>query len=230
MKSVLKEFCELFGYCVLVVCFLFASYLLLINFYHYKELNKTVDRNFASENLYSSVKTTIEEAKENVKSVNASGNSNKESGASLIKTGFDTCITALENSNFYKLSEKNSFSEKDIYDTNKEMYNTINNKCLFYIPYYIEGANKTYNVGSSYEKELKSDILFVKDKVGSYSDYLYTKSLGNSSYKYSTSISTSTIYNDLEKNINLTIYNYRELANAVLELSSWYVDEFGGVR
>lgn len=230
MKSVLKEFCELFGYCVLVVCFLFASYLLLINFYHYKELNKTVSRNLATESVYSSVVDEIKEVKSMVESVDSTGSSNKQLGANIIKSGFNGCISALENSNFYKLSEKNSFTEKDIYDTNKEMYNTISNKCLFYIPYYIEGAYKTYGVGSSYEKELKSDISFIKDKVNVYSDYLYTKSLGNSSYKYSTTISTTTIYNDLDKNINLTIYNYRELVDAVLELSSWYVDEFGGAR
>lgn len=230
MKSVLREFFELMGYCVLVVCFLFASFLLLINVYHYKELNKVDSRSLGTESTYLAVKDIVSNIEKNVSSVKFTDSSNKSNGGMLIRDSINTCTDYIKNSNFYKLSDKTEISEKDIYDTNKEMYNTLNNKCLFFIPYYIESAQKTYNVASSYDNELKDDIEFTKSKIASYSDFLYNKSLGNSSYNYSTSITTSTIYNDLNKSINLTISNYEELARTVEKISLWYVDEFGGAR
>lgn len=230
MKSVLKEFFELMGYCVLVVCFLFASFLLLINVYHYKELNKVDSRSLGTESTYLAVKDAVSNIEKNVSSVKFTDSSNKSNGGMLIRDSINTCTDYIKNSSFYKLSDKTEISEKDIYDTNKEMYNTLNNKCLFFIPYYVESAQKTYGVGSSYDDELKDDVEFTKNKIASYSDFLYNKSLGNSSYNYSTSISTSTIYNDLNKSINLTISNYEELARTVEKISLWYVDEFGGAR
>lgn len=230
MKSVVKEFLELMGYCVLVVCFLFASFLLLMNVYHYKELNKVDNRSLGSEERYLAVKDIISSVENNVSLVKFTDSSNAANGAKLIKDGFDSCINYMKNSSFYKLSEKTYITEKDIYDANKEMYNTLNNKCLFFIPYYIESANNTYGVGTSYEKELKDEVEFQKDKVSLYSDFLFNKSLGNSAYKYSTSITTSTIYNDLNKSVNLTIANYEDLARTVEKISLWYVEEFGGAR
>ncbi len=230
MKSVFKEFFELMGYCVLVVCFLFASFLLLMNVYHYKEVTRVENRNFSQESSYVSVKDTVSSIEKNVKLVNFTDNSNEALGGNLIKDGINSCVTSIKNSKFYALGEQTSITEKDVYDINKEMYNVVNNKCLFFIPYYVDTTIKTYNVATSYEKELKDDIEFSKNKIADYSSFLFNKSLGNSSYSYTTSITNSTIYNDLNRSINLTITNYQELARAVERISLWYVDEFGGAR
>lgn len=230
MKSIVKEFFELMGYCVLVVCFLFASFLLLMNVYHMKEISRVESRSLAQENTYISVKDTMSDIEKNVNSVSFSTSSNMASGGSLIKDSLNSCISSIKESKFYALGDKMSIDYKDVYEVNKEMYNDVNNKCLFYVPYYIESATKTYNVGKSYEKELKEDIEYSKSQISDYSNFLFNKSLGNSSYSYTTSISNSTIYNDLNNSINLTISNYQQLVRTVEKISLWYVDEFGGAR
>lgn len=230
MKSIVKEFLELMGYCVLVVCFLFASFLLLINIYHMKEISKVESRNFAQENSYLSVKETVENIEKNINSVSFTTGSNKTSGGTLIRDSLNSCVSAIKESKFYTLSDQTLVDYKDVYEINKELYNDVNNKCLFYVPYYIDSAIKTYNVGKSYDDELKKDVEYFKNQISEYSNFLYNKSLGNSSYSYTTSISNSTIYNDLNNSINLTISNYQQLVRTVEKISVWYVDEFGGAR
>ncbi len=231
MKEILKEFLELLGYCVLGVCFLFASYLLLINLYHYREISVSQQRILLSEESYSDFTETIEKIKKNINSVDLNGSTNSQfvSAASGIKSGFDSCIKDLEASYFYQLGQKNMIVTQDIYQANKEMYNTINNKCLFFIPYYIETSAEGYGYGDSFEY-MKDDVEFKKERIFVYSDFLFNKTLGNSSYSYTTSVSRSTIYNDLNQTINMTISNYNELVNTVLDISEWYVDEFGGAN
>lgn len=231
MKEIYKEFLELLGYCVLVVCFFFSSYLLLINLYHYNEIAVSQQRILSTEESYTSFKETLSEIKNDISSVSFAGitDSKKVSAAMSVKNALDGCVSVLESSAFYNLDQKNVIVIKDIYDTNKEMNNTINTKCLFFVPYYIEASIESYGYGQSFDK-IKDDVEFKKERIFVYSDFLFNKTLGNTAYSYTTDVTRTTIYNDLNQSINMTISNYNELVNTVNDISDWYVKEFGGAN
>lgn len=131
MKEILKDFSTLFANGILVICLMVASFLVLINLYHSKEVSYEYYAELSEDDRYTSIKDSIEVMKTNVEAVPSSNNP----AASGVKQVIDRCITALESSSFYKLDEKDYIHFKDIYNANSELASELNNTCLFALSY-----------------------------------------------------------------------------------------------
>ena len=154
----------------------------------------------------------------------------KNYGTTTAKPIYDyytSCKKSLNDGTFAKLESKNSITAKDVYDSNNEILNEYNNKCIFYIPYNITVINKIYNPTYSFKsifKNTEQKRAIIIDNA----DYLVKSVLGNSSYGFVTDNNRNSIYNKNNNELRLTINNYNLMASILEDVANWYVAEFGG--
>lgn len=225
MKEFFADFLELLTNCVLVLCLAFASFLLIINFYHYKEVNNLQQVDMTSTS-YSDYKNSLAKVDKKMKSVKLVG-AGYDTTAKPIYQYYSACKKALDDGTFAKLGNKNGISGKDVYDSNKEILDDYNGKCIFYIPYNITViAKNNQSVGSfnSVFKKTEEKRNIVIDNA----DYLVKSGLGNSSYSFATDTARGTIYNKTSNELRLTMDNYKLMVSILDDVANWYVQEFGG--
>ena len=226
MKDFFAEIIELLTICVLVICFAFASFLFISNFYHYKEISSSQTINMKEDGKYKEYKATLARVDKKMKSVNYE-RSEYGSTAKPIFDYYSMCIKDLKEGTFAKLENQSFINAKDIYDANNEIINTYNNKCIFYIPYNITVIGKTNNFNHSFKnvfKKTEEKRNIVLDNA----DYLTKSGLGNSSYGFTTETSRNSIYSKTTNELKLTMNNYNMMASILENVANWYVAEFGG--
>lgn len=224
MKEFFADFLELLANSVLVICLAFASFLLIINFYHFKDISRS--EVVEGTEMYSEYKKALNSVDKKMNSVNI--NSNKyDTTAKPIYAYYSGCKKALDEGTFAKLENKQAISAKDLYDSNNEILKTYNGKCIFYIPYNITVINKAYNPSVSFNKVFKLTEEKRKIVIDN-ADYLTKSGLGNSSYSFRTDTARSTIYNKTAIEYKLTVNNYKTMVSILDDVANWYVAEFGG--
>lgn len=224
MKEILKDFSTLFANGILVICLMVASFLVLINLYHSKEVSYEYYAELSEDDRYTSIKDSIEVMKTNVEAVPSSNNP----AASGVKQVIDRCITALESSSFYKLAEKDYIHFKDIYNANSELASELNNTCLFALSYTTSNdilGNTEY--ASSYEP-VNTLVEEERNIVITQTDYLKNRLLANSTYSYMTDTTRNSIFNETEANLFLLVSSYDRVTSSLERVTNWYVDTFGG--
>lgn len=224
MKEILKDFSTLFANGILVICLMVASFLVLINLYHSKEVSYEYYAELSEDDRYTSIKDSIEVMRTNVEAVPSSNNP----AASGVKQVIDRCITALESSSFYKLDEKDYIHFKDIYNANSELASELNNTCLFALSYTTSNdilGNTEY--ASSYEP-VNTLVEEERNIVITQTDYLKNRLLANSTYSYMTDTTRNSIFNETEANLFLLVSSYDRVTSSLERVTNWYVDTFGG--
>ena len=222
MKEFFADFLDLLANCVLVICLAFASFLLIINFYHFRDIRQSSNMDYSV--FYSEYKKELAKVDKKMKSVDIS--KGYDTTAKPIFSYYSGCKEALENGTFAKLEGKN-VTAKDIYDANDEILKTYNNKCIFYVPYNITVVNKNFkpkvSFNSTFKRTEEKRNIIIEN-----ADYLTKSGLGNSSYSFTTDTSRYTIYNKLSNEYKLTINNYKMMVSILDDVANWYVSEYGG--
>lgn len=227
MKEFLSDFFELLSSCVLVICLALASFLLIINIYHYKEIRYTQSTDITENGDYINYKKTLKTVDKKMKSVNVD-NVKYDSTAKTIYSYYEGCMKSLKTGTFSTFEGKGYISALDIYKANDEILKKYNKVCVFGIPYNITVISKNFNLSSS-------DTLFKKTEekrqiIIDNADYLTKSGLGNSAYAFSTDATRGGIYNKISNETKLTVNNYRVIASILNDVANWYVSEFGGNR
>lgn len=226
MKEFFAELLELLSVCILVVCLALASFLLISNFYHYKELNHSEVFDEGSKVQYNEYRKILARVDKKMNSVNYNSVSYSNT-AKPIHDYYDSCIQSLKTGTFANLKDKERITSKDIYDSNNDILKTYNNNCIFFIPYNITIINENNKPSVSFDsifKVTESKRKIVIDNA----DYLVKAGLGNSSYSFVTDSTRSGVYNKNQNEFRLTINNYKMIASILDDVATWYVDEFGG--
>lgn len=226
MKEFISDLLELLSVCILIVCLALASFLLISNFYHYKELNHSEVFDEGSKVQYNEYRKTLARVDKKMNSVDYNNN-NYSTTAKPIHDYYDICISSLNKGTFAGLRNKESITAKDVYDSNNEILNTYNNNCIFFIPYNITIINRNNKPNVSFDSVFK--ITESKRKIViDNADYLVKSGLGNSSYSFVTDSSRGSVYNKNLNEFRLTINNYKLMASILDDVATWYLDEFGG--
>lgn len=225
MKEFFADFIELLVTSALIICLAFASFLLISNMYHYKEISYKHGVDLETTN-YKDYKQVLANVDKKMKSVDIS-NIKYDTTAKPIYAYYQTCVKSLNEGTFNSLEGKNSIGVKDIYDSNNEILKKLNGTCIFGVPYNITVVNKNFKPKVSFNKVFKQTEEKRKLIIDN-ADYLTKSGLGNSSYNFSTNTSKYTIYNKVSNELNLTINNYRLIASILDDVANWYVSEFGG--
>lgn len=226
MKEYITEFLKLLVKCVLVICFAFGAFLLISNFYHYREVSYTYTPDFSKTSEYGKYKSILARVDKKMKSVDYS-DVKYATTAKPIFEYYSGCIKTLNETAFAKFSSMSSIKYVDVYNANNDILKKVNGRCTFYIPYNISQMVKDGKSSVSFDSTLnlttvKNDIIIDN------AEYLIDSSLGNSSYSVVTDMTRSTIYNKLANEYQLTVNNYTMIALLLEDVADWYVLEYGG--
>ena len=226
MRDFIVDFLKLLANSVLVICLALMSFLLISNFFHYRDVSYSYSTDLSNNADYVEYNEILKNVDKKMKSVDYKNNQ-YNSTAKPIYEYYSGCVKALNDGTFAKLDSKESVTGLDVYNANNEILKDYNNKCIFYIPYNISNiySKSSPNVSFDKTKELtsqKADIIIDN------AEYLTESGLGNSSYSFVTDVTRSTIYNKVQNELDLTINNYKMIALLLDDIADWYVDEFGG--
>ncbi len=227
MKDFFGELFDLLSGCVLIICLALASFLLVINIYHYKEIryNQVINMNESAD--YKEYKDILNSVDKKMKSVNISG-VRYDSTAKPIYEYYEGCRKSLQEGTFATFESKTSVNSLDIYKANDEILKKYNKSCVFGIPYNITVISKSFKLGNS--SNLFENTEVKRKIVIDNAEYLTKSGLGNSAYSFSTDTTRGGIYNKLSNETKLTVNNYRMMASILDDVANWYVNEFGGNR
>ena len=229
MKEMLKDFCNLLSNSVTIICLVFASFLLMINLYHYKEVNYVhyID---VSENIeYKEFKETLANVEKKMNSEVTTSDYQKKNISNNLKTIVNTCLDSIKQGSMYGLEEVDTITQKDIYNTSSELYSDINNNCLFYLWYNTEQLVNSHNLDVDFDDESKY-IQEQRITIMASTNYLTDRLLNNSSYNYATDVTRNSIFNETSANFSFSVRNYVALADVLDTYANWYVSEFVGAR
>lgn len=227
MKDFFGELFDLLSGCVLIICLALASFLLVINIYHYKEIryNQVINMNESAD--YKEYKDILNSVDKKMKSVNISG-VRYDSTAKPIYEYYEGCRKSLQEGTFATFESKTSVNSLDVYKANDEILKKYNKSCVFGIPYNITVISKSFKLNNS--SNLFKNTEVKRKIVIDNAEYLTKSGLGNSAYSFSTDTTRGGIYNKLSNETKLTVNNYRMMASILDDVANWYVNEFGGNR
>lgn len=222
MKEIIGDFIKLFTNCMLVLCLMLSSFLLIINMYHSKEVSYVYYNNLNDSASYNNAMKTKEQIAKNINNI-----STKDVVGVNVKSVLQQCYNDIDSSTFAKFKTKQSFVLKDSYDAAIELRTTLNTDCLFNVTYIMNGMKET--------GLLKKDITDITNYVSKQKDYILTnnnylvnKMLANSTYSFVTDVTRSSVYNNTAEILNETLANYSVLIDTMEKLSSWCANEIGG--
>ena len=224
----IKDFFKLFGNIVMMLGIIMASFLLLINLYHYREISHTysVDTN---ENIsYKSIRDNISKSEKLVSIDISKVDASKTDSAKAIQGTINKCIISFKDSELYKNSGMHTFKYYDTYTNMNYLYTKINAECNSLLKYsmkpYIESNS---SVKSSYNNMINNyEKMF--DVVASNANYMEKKSLNTNSYSFTSEMNRFSIFDDLRSDTEFTLRNYDIVSSLILDISTWYHNTFGG--
>ena len=226
MRNFFVEFLMLLAKCILVICLVFASFLLLSNFYHYKEITRNVVVDFNSNSDYIEYKNGLDAISKKFASVDYKKNGNR---AKPIYEYYEFCFKSLKEGTVEGFKDSDFVTSFDIYNANREMIDNYSNNCIFGFIHNIEVINEKSKPKKSFDNTKK--LLEEKSKIIiNNADYLIKSGLGNSSYSFSTDVTNASINNKIDNELSLTINNYNLLVSLLNDVADWYVLEFRGSK
>lgn len=226
MKEFFTDFLTVLANSIMIICFAFMSFLLLSNFFHYREVTYSYSTDLKENVKYQEYKKVLKNVNKKMNSVDYK-DPKYSTTAKPIHDYYEACISSLNKGTFAKLADKDGITALDVYNSNSEILKDYNSSCIFTIPYNISNIYGPKIVNKSFVSvkkitDQKADIIIDN------ADYLADSGLGNSSYGFVTDVTRSTIYNKVSNELSLTIDNYRMIAYLLDDVANWYVSEYGG--
>ena len=228
MKRVLLEYINIFAYAIIGLVFGFSFFLLFINFYHYKEINETV--NVSEEMLDNKQKTEekIEKIKTNINSYKQATYSGKNNIYDMngLQIKLNNCVKVFENKEYNKLANKKNIQIKDVYELSRFYQNNLLNECI------VLQINNLTDEKTSYLIDSLSMIRpFIKTNVNqllSNNNYIISNLENADNYYFTTDISKSSIFYLAKDSYNAINKNYQNTLDFLVEISEWYKNETVG--
>lgn len=224
----IRDFFKLFGNIIMMLGIMMASFLLLINLYHYREISHTYNIDVNQNTSYKSIKNNIDKSEKLMSMDVSKVSAGKIDSAKAIKRTINGCIDVFKDSDLYKNSGVYDFKHYDVYFNMNYLYTKINSECSSLLKYKIKPyVDSNSNVKSSYNSMIANyDKMF--DVVVSNASYMEKKSLNTNSYSFTSEMNRFSIFDDLRSDTEFTLRNYDIVSSLILDLSTWYSDTFGG--
>ena len=207
MKKLLVEYAKIFGYTFTGLIFGLAFFLLFINFYHYKEINTTVDLSEKLNTEQETVNAKLEQIKNNLNNYDQYSYNGSENVFDLnnMKIRMNSCVTIFESEEAQNYFNKTTYSLKDVYDFAMFYQNQIYNNCVI-LQLNAFGADD----GVFDMSPLNEIRPFVADTISTLNipiEYI-TKNIENADMS--------------QMSFNKTMQSYQATLDLLIDLSAWY--------
>ncbi len=228
MKKILLEYINIFAYAVVGLVFGFSFFLLFINFYHYKEINESV--NVSEEMLDYKQKTDekIAKIKDNINlyQQNTYNGRNNIYDMNGIQIKLNSCVKSFESEEYKNLANKESFEIKDVYNLGRFYQNTILNDCIVLQLSSLADESSSYSIASlsTIRPFLKTNI----NQLLSSNGYIISSLENADNYYFTNDISKSSIFFLAKDSYSAINKNYQNTLDFLVEISEWYKSEVVG--
>ena len=222
MKKLLVEYAKIFGYTFTGLIFGLAFFLLFINFYHYKEINTTVDLSEKLNTEQETVNTKLEQIKNNLNNYDQYSYNGSENVFDLnnMKIRMNSCVTIFESEEAQNYFNKTTYSLKDVYDFAMFYQNQIYNNCVILQLNAFGADDGVFDMSS-----LNEIRPFVADTISTLNipiEYI-TKNIENADmYYFSSDNNKTTVFNLSQMSFNKTMQSYQATLDLLVDLSAWY--------
>ena len=225
----LKKYLKIISYICTGLVFVFASFYILANLYHYYELRKDYISSFNSQDLTLEIDSTLSNVQANINLYDSKTYKGNVSASNMlmVKQKLSNCIMAFNNETVNNLRTKNRITIIDVYNLRESYENDILNQCVVNNLYWLASIDESF--GSTYLLNNKNITkLYMDTLLTSSTAYLKKDLLNNSSYYYNTAISSSSVKDNTRDGFYEVMDAYNRVAKLVLYVSEWYKMEAGG--
>ena len=213
MKKFIMDYLNIIIYCILGLILMIASFYLFINYYHFQEVKTTIYV-ADTDTKYLNYKQTLEKLDDNLNRYQIS--TNKDKTKDTLYSKLYTCSHILKDTGtFYQIIPNQFYSNNDVYQLGTKFQTDVLNICYASHLSYLTTDEVDENlqiVGSFLKNDvdiLSSQIKFAMDEIQN-----------NSSYYFSTNVSSSTIRNSLNSDYTIIANTYTEFANILVNISN----------
>lgn len=225
----LKQYLKIISYVCTGLVFVFASFYILANLYHYYELRKDYLASYNNDELTMIIDSNLAKIESNSNIYNPAAYHGKISNSNMlmIKQNLSNCVNAFNNETVNELRSKNKITIIDVYKLRESYENDVLNKCIVNNLSWLTTVDDSF--GSKYlvnNKEITS--LYIDSLLTAYTSYLKKDLLNNSSYYYNTSIASSSIKDNTRDGFYEVMDAYNRASKFVLYVSNWYKLEAEG--
>lgn len=228
MKKFFIEYINIIGYTITGLVFGLSFFILLLNFYHSREIADVYVKNSDFVDVYTKNKDKIEQIRTNISSFNANNYRGEVDQLTLmnIKSKLDMCISKYETTDANKIFTKKEVGIQDVYDLLGEYQTDIINDCITLQIYSINVNNNTSRLKSfstikpfidSNAKMLMSDLDYVKRNLQT-----------TSAYSFSSNYDKTNIFQMSRDSYARIESSYENSLNLVLTVSEWFKGVIGG--
>lgn len=212
MKKFIKEYLRIFAYTAIGFVLIISGFYLMLNYYHKEELGKVL---YVSENdvNYQNYKSKIERIETNLNKFQKKKSKNK--AYTTMYNKLTTCqIVLTGEGTLFKLPINTYINSYDVYKLGSRFQSDVLNICYAMHLSYL----KEENLPSEFES-IAPYVLSTIETISSQTNFALKELQNNSSYFYSTNITSSTIRNYLSSDYQVIVNSYIEFADVILALS-----------
>lgn len=214
MKKFIREYLKIIASTTIGLVFIVASFYLVMNYYHSEELKKTL---YISSNdiNYTNYKEKISKIKANLNTFNSK--QNKDANLKTMYNKLVTCANVMQSDGtLFNLNVNNHFYPLDVYKLGSKFQTDILNVCwALHLSYLTED-----DVAEEF-KDIAPYVVSSIQTIGNQTNFALSEIQNNSSYFYTTNITSSTIRNYLNADYTIIGNSYNQFASIILSLSEF---------
>ena len=221
----LKQYLKLISFSLMTLVFMFSSFYLFANLYHYFEIRKDFYTNFDTQSLVLNLDEKLGKIQENISSYDANtyAGSVPTNQMTLVSQNLNQCVTYFKNDYLNSMRGKNKISIVDVYNLRETYENEILNGCIINNLYWTTNPNFSSDFLNN-NKDLSKMYI---DSLLSRTSYLKKDLINNSSYYYNTSVSSTSVKDNTRDGFYEVMEAYNEAADYLLYVSNWFRTEVG---
>ena len=212
MKKFIKNYIKVISTALIGLVFTLASFYLIMNYNHSEEIKKQVYISF-NDSKYQTGQETLKKINDNLNKFKQDGKSNN--AKVLMYNSILNCYNAMQSEGtFFTLRTDKNYNSFEIYNLGANFQSKIINSCYV--------LNLSYLKTDDVPKEYKKVAPFINSYVDSISANVQDSLAeieNNSSYFYTTNITSVTVRNYLNSDYSTIANAYIDFANIILNLS-----------
>ena len=214
MKKFIKDYIKIIAISLTGLVFILSSFYLIINYNHSEEIKKTIYIG-ESDLYYQNQKEALNTLNNNLLAFRNKRIQNQ--AYRVMAESLGNCYNILESDGaFAKITPNNYYSSYEIHKLGSYFQNKVMNVCYL--------TNLSYLKGDKIPQEFASIAPFVTSYVDSINKNVgdsLSEIENNSSYFYSTNITSATIRNYLSSSYKTVVGAYNDFATILVDLSNY---------
>ena len=212
MKKFIKNYINIVAYSFTGLIFMFASFYLLINYYHYEELKKPL---YVSENdiSYKNYNDKLNKIKLNLENYDSKGMKNKD--FDVMYNHLLSCYNVMNKDSLSNMKVNTYYHPIDIYNIGANFQSNNLNVCW--------ALHLSYLTKDSVPSKFKNISPMIVNEIGfltNETNNALSEIKNNSSYFYTTNITSATIRSYLYSDYQIITNSYNQFADIILTLSN----------